>query len=255
MPAKPDPHRPQPSRTYRTIVQLLRPLAMILTRREWAGSENLPETGFIAVANHVSDADPFCSVHFLVDNGVYPAVLAKRELFNVPLLGRLLRAVGIIPVDRGSVGASLSLAAATTALHDDVCVLIYPEGTHTYDPDLWPMTAKTGAARLALRSGAPVVPIALWGAHEFRHPHTGKFRLRRFRSRVLAGPPIDLSAYGRDPDDYDAVCRATEKIMADLTHLVAELRGESPPAAPYDRSLGPPDTPHTRKGTVNRTWT
>lgn len=248
----PDPNRPQPSRTYRNVVRLLRPLVKAMTIREWRGAENFPEGGFIAVANHIGDADPFAFIHFLIDHGVYPVILGKRELFNIPIVGRILSAVGVIPVDRGTVGARLAIEIATMALEAGTCVVIYPEGTHTYDPDLWPMTAKTGAARLAIRSGAPVIPVAQWGAHEFRHPHTGKFRIRRFRSQVLAGPPVPLDEFGSDPDDYQAICGATEKIMEHLTHLVAELRGETAPKTPYDRRLGPPVEKLRRKAKQKR---
>lgn len=243
----PDPNRPLPSRTFRSVVWLLRPLIKAMTIREWRGAENFPTGGFIAVSNHISDADPLAFIHFLIDHGIYPAILGKRELFRIPVVGRILTAVGVIPVDRGNVGARVALEAGTSVLEAGTCVVIYPEGTHTYDPDLWPMTAKTGAARLAIRSGAPVIPVAQWGAHEFRHPHTGKFRIRRFRSQVVAGPPVPLDEFGSDPDDYDAVCRATEKIMEHLTHLVAELRGEPAPESAYDRRLGPPPEKLERK--------
>lgn len=250
----PDPNRPQPTRTFRNLVRILRPLIVAMTKRDWRGGETFPRGGFIAVSNHISDADPLAFIHFLIDHGVYPAILGKRELLTVPVVGRLLRAIGVIPVDRGTVGAKLALEAATQALEAGTCVVIYPEGTHTFDPDLWPMTAKTGAARLALRSGAPVVPIGQWGAHEFRHPHTRKFRFRRFCSRITVGPPVDLDEFGNDPDDYDAVCRATERIMADLTKLVAELRDEAPPIAPYDRRLGAPHSKYWRKKQHKRVW-
>lgn len=227
----PDPNRPQPSRTFKTVVCLLRPLVIAMTKREWSGAEHIPPGGFIAVTNHISDADPFPFVHFLLDHGIYPTVLSKRELFKVPFLGRALRACGVIPVDRGTVGAKLSLEAATLAIEADQCVVIYPEGTHTYDPDLWPMTAKTGVARLALKSGAPVIPVAQWGAQRFRAPHGGAFRPFRFRAQILAGPPVPLDDLGSNPDDPHAVQEATERIMAQLTEQVAELRGEPPPLA------------------------
>lgn len=234
----PDPQRPQPSRTLRNVVRILRPIVLLMTKREWSGAENLPRGGFIAVANHISDADPFTFIHYLIDHGIYPVILGKRELFDVPVVGRVLRACGVIPVDRGTVGAKLSLEAATQALDAGSCIVIYPEGTLTFDPDLWPMTAKTGAARLAVKSGAPVVPVAQWGAQRFRHPHTGRLRVWRFRSQVMAGPRVSLEEFGSDPDDYDAVRGATEKIIAELTAHVGELRGEVPPATPYDRRAG-----------------
>lgn len=243
----PDPGRPLPSRTFRNIVRLVRPFVVAMTKRDWRGAEHLPAAGFIAVSNHIGDADPLALVHFLIDHGIYPAILGKRELFEVPIVGRLLRACGVIPVDRGTVGAKVSLEAATQALAAGTCILIYPEGTHTYDPELWPMTAKTGAARLALKSGMPVVPIAQWGAHTFRHPHTKQLRLRRFRSQILAGPPVPLEDFGCDPTDVAAVRAATERIMAHLTAQLSELRGEPVPGPPYDRSLGKPEGPRTKR--------
>jgi 1-acyl-sn-glycerol-3-phosphate acyltransferase len=75
-------------------------------------------------------------------------------------------------VERGSVEAVKSLDALSDALHEGGAVVIYPEGTTTREPDLWPMRGKTGAARLALITGAPVIPIANWGAERVFDPRT-----------------------------------------------------------------------------------
>lgn len=251
----PDPNRPQPTRTFRVLAFLLLPLIKAMTKREWRGGENLPDGGFIAVGNHISDADPLGFIHFLVDHGIYPAILGKRELFRFPVLRQIFAAIGVIPVDRGTEKAGQSLGPAIQALDAGACVVIYPEGTHTFDPDLWPMTAKTGAARLAIRAGVPVVPIAQWGAQEFRHPHTGKLRIHRFRSQILAGEPVWLDDYGSDPDDREAVTAATEEIMRRLTEQLAELRGEPAPAVPYDRRRGSPRIRSWTRGAGKRKWT
>lgn len=234
----PDPDRPQPSRTFKVLVGLLIPLIKLATKREWAGAERLPKGGFIAVSNHISDADPLPFIHFLVAQGIYPAILGKRELFQIPVLRSLLTAIGVIPVDRDTAGAKNALAPALTSLAAGQCVVIYPEGTHTFDPSLWPMTAKTGAARLALDAGVPVVPIAQWGAQEFRHPHTGKFRFRRFRSQILVGEPLCFTDLAANLKKSTAASQATAKLMHELTLLLAEIRGENPPAEPFDRRLG-----------------
>lgn len=252
---RPDPSRPEPSRTFKFLVFLLLPLIKAMTRREWRGAENFPEGGFIAVGNHISDADPLAFIHFLVGNGIYPAILGKQELFRFPILRNIFTAIGVIAVDRGAATAGKSLDIAVEALNAGACVVIYPEGTHTFDPDLWPMTAKTGAARLAITAGVPVVPIAQWGAQEFRHPHTGRFRIHRFRSQVLAGQPISLERFGDDPNDREVVTAATEEIMRQLTGLVSELRGEPAPVVPYDRRNGTPRTRHWAKTARKRKWT
>src|SRR5690625_8050964 len=99
----PDPQRPQPSRTFRNVVRFLRPIVMLLTNREWRGEENIPESGFIAAANPISDADPLALIHFIVDNGVCAVILAERVLLEVAVVGGALRARGVIPVVLGSV--------------------------------------------------------------------------------------------------------------------------------------------------------
>ncbi len=240
----PDPNRPPPPRTYRALVRLLRPVIAAMTRTERAGGERLPAGGFIAVSNHLSDLDPVTLAHFLVDHGVYARVLAKRGLFRVPVVAGLLRAAGMIPVDRGRAHAAEALAAARAALAAGECVAIYPEGTHTYDPDLWPMTAKTGAARLALMARVPVVPIAQWGPQEFRPPHSRRLHLRAlpFPARVRVGEPVDLSdLYDDVPSPRaEAVAEATARLMAAITAELAILRGEDPPERPFDRSGGGP---------------
>ncbi|WP_228760126.1 1-acyl-sn-glycerol-3-phosphate acyltransferase [Pseudactinotalea sp. HY158] len=235
--------RPRPPRAYLVLKWVLGPVVRVMTRREWSGGERLPHGGFIAVANHLSDADPFTFGLFLVDHGIYPRILAKDSLFRVPVVGRVLRSAGIIPVERGRASAAASLEEARAALAAGECVAIYPEGTHTFDPDLWPMTAKTGAARLALTTRAPVVPVAQWGPQEFRPPHSRRINVRAlpFPARVRAGGPVDLSdLYDDAPSpSAGAVAAATGRIMAALTAELAILRGMEPPAQPYDRSRGP----------------
>ena len=75
-------------------------------------------------------------------------------------------------------------------------MVIYPEGTTTREPDLWPMRGKTGAARLALATGAPVIPVAMWGPEQLFDPRTSKLRLRpRTPVTVVAGPPSTCAAW------------------------------------------------------------
>ena len=116
--------------------------------------------------NHISNADPLAVGQFLAFSGRWPRFLAKASVFRIPVIGRIIAACGQIPVERGSAQSKDALVAAAQALEQGRALVIYPEGTITYDPDLWPMRGKTGAARLALTTGCPVVPIGQWGAQE-----------------------------------------------------------------------------------------
>jgi 1-acyl-sn-glycerol-3-phosphate acyltransferase len=224
------------SPAYRLAERLLRPPMTALTRRDWRGGENLPtDSGFVACSNHLTYLDPLTLAHFLVDNGCPPRFLAKQAVFEVPVIGRIIAGAGQIPVKRGSANAALSLEAAVEAVRAGECVVVYPEGTLTRDPDLWPMTGKTGAARIGLTTGAPVVPIAQWGAQDLLEPY-GK-RLHVFRHplvRVWAGPPVDLSRWQGRPLDAAVLAEATEAILAAITGLLEEIRGKRAPAERWD---------------------
>jgi len=225
------PHPPRANRAYRIIASIVRPVLFAVTRRAWSGTEHLPrETGFIAAANHMSYADPLTTAHFLYDNGFAPRILAKAPLFKVFFVGRVLRASGQIPVYRNTSRAGESLEAAFTALDGGECVFVFPEGTLTRDPDLWPMTGKTGVARLALQSKAPVIPIAQWGAQDLI-PRYGKFpRLfGRKQQTVVAGPPVDLSDLKGRGGEQAVLNEATERLMSAITALLEQLRGEKAP--------------------------
>lgn len=224
------------------VVSVLRPLLFTLVKRDWRGQENLPRSGGVILAvNHLSYADPLAVAHYLYENHRWPVYLAKSSLFGNPLLGRVLRGCGQIPVYRGSADAALSLRDAEKGVREEACVVFYPEGTATRDPELWPMVGKTGAARLALLTGAPVIPMAHWGAHELLPYGEKKPRLfPRKTMRVVTGAPVNLDRYHEaTPENLRA---ATVDITAAITALLAGLRGEEPPARPYDpRTAAPPD--------------
>jgi 1-acyl-sn-glycerol-3-phosphate acyltransferase len=224
------------SPSYRLAERLLRPPLTALTRRDWRGGENLPtDSGFVACSNHLSYVDPLTLAHFLLDHGCPPRFLAKQAVFEVPVVGRIVAGAGQIPVKRGSVDAALSLEAAVEAVRAGECVVVYPEGTLTRDPDLWPMAGRTGAARIALTTGAPVVPIAQWGAQELLEPY-GK-RLHVFRHplvHVWAGPPVDLSPWQGRALDAAVLAEASEAILAAITRLLERIRGERAPAERWD---------------------
>ncbi|GAA2514174.1 lysophospholipid acyltransferase family protein [Pilimelia columellifera] len=215
----------------RLAIVLAKPALLLLTRRVWRGAEHLPAAGgVIVVANHVSHADPLITGHFVYEAGRWPCFLGKASLFRMPLVGLLLSRVGQIPVERGSVNAARSLEMLEAVVRAGGVVMIYPEGTTTREPDLWPMTGKTGAARLALATGAPVVPLAIWGPQRIFDPRTGALRLRpRTPVTVVAGPPIDLGGRCDGEPSKETLAEMTDKIMLRVRDMLAEIRAETPP--------------------------
>ena len=218
---------------------ILRPLIHSVMKLEWQGQENFPrEGGMIVAANHLSWADVLAVALFVDSTGRYPVYLAKSTLFKIKVLGPILVKLGQLPVYRGQTDAALVLRDAENGIRDGACVVFYPEGTVTRDPAMWPMLAKTGVARLALATGAPVVPLGHWGA-QIVLPY-GSFKPRvipRRTVRLLAGPPVDLSEFAGLPLDTGTLRAATDKIMADVAGLVGKLRGEDPPAVPYHPAI------------------
>jgi len=230
---------------YRLAALLLRRPLLLTTKRDWSGTEHLPqEAGFVAVTNHVSHFDPLALAHFLHDNGRLPRFLGKEAIFRVPVIGTIIRGAGQIPVYRESADATKAYEAAVDAVRRGECVVIYPEATITRDPGLWPMTGKTGAARVALVTGAPVIPVAQWGPQEVLYPYTKRFRLLpRKTMHLRAGPPVDLTEFAGRPVDTETLRLATEKIMTAITVLLEEIRGEAAPAVRFDaRAQGLPVT-------------
>lgn len=237
---------------YRFAVALLRPPLMVLTRRDWHGGENLPpEQGFVAASNHISHLDPFTLAHFLHDHGCPPRYLAKESVFHLPIAGRIVAGAGQIPVYRETTDAHRALAAAMDAVRAGECVGIYPEATLTRDPELWPMVGKTGAARVALTTGCPVIPIAQWGVQDILWPYGKRVHLLpRKTVHVVAGPPVDLSAFAGKPLDAVTLRAATNAILDDIAALLAQLRGQAPPDQRWDpREHGQPVIGDPRRGT------
>ncbi|MFP5219599.1 MAG: lysophospholipid acyltransferase family protein [Actinomycetes bacterium] len=218
----------------RFAVLVIKPLLLLLTRRDWRGQENVPATGgVILAANHISHADPLTLADYVIF-GLHrvPRFMAKDTLFKGNgLVGRVMRGAKQIPVYRRTADASLALRDAVQALDRGECVVIYPEGTVSRDPDKWPMAAKTGVARLALLSGAPVVPVAQWGPERILDSYRdGGFRpLPPKRVQVVAGPPVDLSAYRGRELSADVLRDATTEVMKALRSMLEDLRGERAP--------------------------
>lgn len=213
----------------------------LLVRIRYLNLRRLPQNGpAIVVVNHVSHADPFIVAKMIIDGARLPRFLAKDAIFAVPVVGAAMRAMGHIPVVRGTAKANESLAAAVAALQRGEMIVMHPEGTVTRDPAGWPMNGKTGAARLALLApGVPVIPVAQWGVQEQIDLYQKKVKLiPRPRHVLSVGEPIDLSAYeGRT--DTAALREVTDVIMRRLRGDVAALRGVADPGGELYRWVRP----------------
>lgn len=241
-------NREPASWVYRVLVlRICRLLIPLIARRHWAGQHNIPATGgVIIVANHISNIDPVLVGEYLIYSGRWPRFLAKTEVWGWPVVGWVARRTGQIRVFRDSERARDSLAEARRAITDGQAVVIYPEGTITTDPENWPMTGRRGAARLALETGAAVVPVAQWGAHEILGGRVIQWR-RLFGGRrdvfIEAGPPVDLGAFrARLPADGEPNAALLDDVTAHLLDevagMLAHLRGEPTPEGRWDMRLG-----------------
>lgn len=199
---------------YRAVRTVVRPVLRLAWRLRVVGGRRLPESGpAIVVANHDSLADPF----------VLGAALArplrffsKQELWSNRLVGRAMDALGGIPVARarGDVGA---VADAARALAAGDVVGIFPQGT-TLGPADRPW--QRGAARLALTTGAPLVPVAIIGAADGLRPGTWLPRLARVR--VVVGEPIRV-------EPGQPTIPATRELTTRLRDAVEELARSAHP--------------------------
>lgn len=211
------------------------PLVRAWWRWRFEGLDRIPRTGPALIAcNHLSYFDPVSNAHAVLRAGRVPRFLAKRELFEAPVLGWFLRAHGQIPVRRGT-GDQSPLRLAQEALGRGEVVVIYPEGTVTRRPDHLPMEAKTGMVRLALEAQVPVIPMASWGsAAIWQKSGPGSLVPRRpVWSKV--GAPIDVAGRGVPLSDHDGVRTLTAEVMAALTDLVIDLRTRYPERWSRDR--------------------
>lgn len=226
---------------FRGLAHTVAPLLRLFTKQDWRNGDKLPrEGGIIVVTNHISHFDPLAIGHFLIWHGRWPRAMAKADLWRVPVIGHLARALGQIPVERNTVRAKDSLVKAEEALARGECLVIYPEGTVTADPDTWPMTARPGAARLAFKTGCPVIPIAQWGANYVMPGKTTPWPrlLPRKTMQLIVGDPVKLDDLAEAADNPTAVAEAGVRIMDALTALLAELRGMPAPADRYDIRVG-----------------
>ncbi|GAB2569727.1 lysophospholipid acyltransferase family protein [Leucobacter ruminantium] len=221
------------------LAGMILPLWSLMVRYRFTPTSKLPSGPFILAPNHYSEIDPIAMGAAVWHLGRLPRFMAKASLFKVPVLGWVLRASGQIPVERegSSRSGNSPMGAANQLIERQAGVIVYPEGTLTRDPELWPMRGKSGAVRLALASGIPLIPVAHWGTQRLM-PRYGK-RIHPFPRKtieVAVGEPLDLSRYRDRGLDQRVVSEATKDLMDAITALLAELRGEQPPAELWDPS-------------------
>ncbi len=204
------------------------PPIKVLFRWRFEDLDRIPRHGPAIVAcNHLSYLDPLANAYAIVEAGRRPRFLAKQELFGIPVVGTALRGAGQIPVRRGTPGRP-PLARAQQALAHKEVVVIYPEGTVTTRPDHLPMAGKTGAVRLSLETGVPIVPMASWGsAAVWQKSGPGSLRPGR-PVWVKCGRPFDPGGAGDAADDFEAIRSLTQDLMDHLTELVVDLRDRYP---------------------------
>ena len=164
--------------------------------------------------------------------GRMPRFMAKASILRIPVIGWALRKSGQIPVERGgSTRSSTALKEAKELVSKGRAVIVYPEGSLTRDPDMWPMRGKSGAVRLALELGIPIIPVAHWGTQQVMARYSKKINFfPRHTIDIAVGDPVDLSEFENKALDNKTLNAATEKVMAAITGLVEDLRNEKAPA-------------------------
>ena len=184
---------------------ILRVLYTLLFRLEARGTENIPLNGPVVLAsNHLSNFDP-PTVGVKVKRKVH--FMAKEELFKIPVFGPLLRSFGAFPVKRGGVSKD-AIKSSITMLKEGNVMGIFPEGSRNNQSG----AAKKGAAMIAIRSGAAIVPVAI----------IGKYRPLS-KIVVCYGKPIDLTAIIEESSP-DMLEQVTDAIMARIRELAANNR-------------------------------
>jgi 1-acyl-sn-glycerol-3-phosphate acyltransferase len=234
------PPRWRPPLFWRFILGLARTVLPLVCRLRVTGDvpDDHRDGPLILAGNHIGTFDPIIFTAAARTRRIAPRMMATGGLFRVPVIGPLMRAAGHIPVDRGRSTVANAIPDAVEAVRSGSVVFIYPEGRIGLDPALWPERAKSGLARLALATGAPVVPVAIWGSHEVvaYHGLANMVRTvitafwRRPTVRIHFGAPVDLSDLrdGVTGDAQRASDRVMDAITADLVRLRSGLDGAPP---------------------------
>ncbi|HWC13620.1 MAG TPA: lysophospholipid acyltransferase family protein [Actinomycetota bacterium] len=216
--------------TYLIAKGILKPFLAGWFRWSIEGLDNIPRKGPALLAfNHISYLDPLATAYVVDKSRRVPRFLAKSELFADRRIAWILRGARQIPVQRGTADAPMAMDEALASLERGEIIVIFPEGTITNDPELNPMEGKTGAARLALGSDAPLIPCGVWGTQNiWPKGYSKRWWPPRQDILVRVGEPMEVSG---DPNSPDAWRSVTSNLMARIEVLVASLR----PAVPDRR--------------------
>ena len=230
------PERSEKTPIFRALAVVLLPVMNVLAKYVVHHPERVPKSGaFVLAPNHYSEIDPIVIGIAMWRLGRMPRFLAKASLFKIPVAGWALRQAGQIPVERVKTRGSDPMAAAGRIAKDGLALVIYPEGSLTRDPDLWPMRGKTGAVRTAIQENIPIIPAAHWGTQLVLPRYSRRISVfPRKTIHITFGEPVDLSRFSGQKLDSKMLAEATEVVMASITALLEELRGESAPAARWD---------------------
>ena len=218
------------------VAMVLAPILRLMFTIKTSGKENLPQGGYILVGNHLSYLDPFSFAYSVyIHMKRVPHYLAKESIFRIPIIGKILPKVGQIPVYRGGKSNEEPLRAAKEFLKAGQVVVVFPEGTLTRDPDQWPMRGKAGAIRLAVELGLPIVPCGQWGVEKVLGNYSKKFRPNPFHVvRVKIGKPMFFRELEGKTPTAQELANATDTVMREISAIVGELRGETPPKELWD---------------------
>ncbi|GAA3568583.1 lysophospholipid acyltransferase family protein [Amycolatopsis ultiminotia] len=245
---------------WRTMLNVDRGLVNLVGKLVVTGSvpARLRAQPLLMVANHIGVFDAFVLMAACKRIGINPRFMLAGGILDAPVIGPALRVSGHLRVDRSQAATAVGqFAEAAEALRTTrEPIIVYPEGRISHDPGLWPERGKTGAARLALAAGVPVLPISQWGAHEAVYWGTETVNgpadlvplarsglsapLRRPRFKVHFGEPVDLS--GVEPERPGAGVRAHAKIMQAVTDGLVPLRRDEPVRPRFHDPTRPTDT-------------
>lgn len=216
-----------PEPIYHLAKSLVVPFMHLWFKHSAEGLENIPQEGPALIAfNHASYLDPLSIGYTVAINGRRPRFLAKSELFRDRRIAWVLRGCRQIEVKRGTPQAPMALDDAFAALDRGEAIVVFPEGTTNPHPEADLQPPKSGTARLAVRSGAPIIPGAVWGAQNVwpKGPYRRNWRPRQ--PIVLRfGSPL---SFGHLEDSPEGWRQAGADLMKEIARLLSDIRWRVP---------------------------